>query len=54
MAITYNSICSKLGFDPMKDKIKNGNSEDDTKRSQFAVLSLEEHEFLIDYILKHI
>lgn len=53
MAITYDSICNKLGFDPMKDKIKYGNSEDDTKRSRFSVLSLEEHEYLANYILTH-
>lgn len=53
MNITYESICQKLGFDPMVDKQKYDSAEDDSKPSRFSVLSLEEHLFLMDYINSH-
>lgn len=50
MKITYESICQKLGFDPMNDTHKYPSAEDDSVPSRFSVLSLEEHLLLTDYI----
>lgn len=54
MTITYQSICDKLGFDPMKYKPKASNFEDDSKESPFSILTLEESDFLCDYLIKNL
>lgn len=53
--ITYKAICEKLGFDPIVDGYEYNYSghEDDTQISPFAILSLEELDFLSDYTEKH-
>lgn len=52
MGITFESICKKLGFNPITDKYdyKTSGYEDDSKTSPFSVLSLEESDFLCDYM----
>jgi len=53
--ITYESICEKIGFDPIKDKynfVYKGH-EDDSQPSPFACLSSEELEFITDYLIAH-
>lgn len=50
--MTYESICEKLGFDPLKEQPKynyNGH-EDDSQKSPFSVLTLEELDFLEGYL----
>ena len=50
MEITYESICQKLGFDPIKDSDKINEEyrktykghEDDSQPSPFSVLTFEE------------
>ena len=52
MNITYESICKKLGFDPMKDPypmVVHG-YEDDSQVSPLSVLSSEEKDFLYELI----
>lgn len=52
MNITYESICKKLGFDPMKDAYPyqyNGH-EDDSQISPLSVLSREEKDFLWEHV----
>lgn len=53
--MTYKDICNKIGFDPIKDgyDYKFSGHEDDTQVSPFSVLTLEELDFLSDYIEKH-
>lgn len=53
--MTYNAICNKLGFDPIVDgyKYKYSGHEDDTQVSPFSVLTLDELDFLLDYMKKH-
>lgn len=53
--MTYSAICQKLGFDPIVDgyNYKHSGHEDDTQVSPFSVLTLEELDFLSDYIKKH-
>lgn len=53
--MNYNTICKKLGFDPLKDQypIKIPNNEDDSIQSPFSVLTLEESEFITDYLVKN-
>ena len=59
MEITYEGICKKLGFDPLKDYPRKQNNEesswliDDSKQSPFASLSLDELDFLAEYYQKH-
>ena len=52
MEITFENICQKLGFNPLTDKqnYKFSGHEDDSKPSRYSVLSLEEIEFLCDYM----
>lgn len=53
MGITYESICIKLGFDPLSYKPKVSDYEDDSRTSPFSILSLEESIFLNDYLMKN-
>ena len=50
--ITYESICAKLGFDPIVNppKINYKGHEDDSEESPYAILTLEESKFLCDYV----
>lgn len=50
--ITYESICEKLGFDFTKWK-SNAVDEDDSKESPFAILTMDELEFAVEYLKKH-
>lgn len=52
MEITYESICQKLGFDPQNYEPKTSDYEDDSKVSPYSVLTIEESEFLYDYMTK--
>lgn len=54
MTITYQSICDKLGFDPMKYEPKVSDYEDDSKESPFSTLTLEESDFLCNYLMKNL
>ena len=53
--MTYRDICNKIGFDPIVDgyDYKYSGHEDDTQISPFSALTLEELDFLSDYIEKH-
>ncbi len=51
MAITYESICDKLGFKPEEYEYSFSGYEDDSKASPLAVLSEEELDFLIKYLI---
>jgi len=60
MEITYESICKKLGFDPLTTDPKEIYPQyedpfliDDSFESPFSVLSLDESSFLIDYYRNH-
>lgn len=50
MNITFSSICEKLGFNPMITKPVYISGEDDTQKSPFSVLSVEEIDFLYNYM----
>lgn len=52
MGITFESICQKLGFNPLTDKYdyKLSGHEDDSKPSRYSVLSFEEIDFLCNYM----
>lgn len=54
MELTYESICEKLGFDPMVNppERKYNGHEDDTEPSPYAVLTLEESNFLMPYMFE--
>ena len=52
MEITYESICRKLGFDTDTYKPVVSDYEDDSKVSPFSVLTIDESEFLSDYLKK--
>ena len=54
--ITYESICEKLGFDPLVNPpipVFNGH-EDDSQPNPYSVLSIEESNFLMPYIAEAI
>lgn len=53
--MTYESICKKIGFDPIKNGYERKRSEeiDDTVVSPFSALSIEEIDFLYAYLKKH-
>lgn len=53
--MTYNKICAKLGFNPLVDgyNYKFSGHEDDTQVSPFAVLTIDELDFLYDYLIEH-
>lgn len=51
--MTYESICEKLGFDPMNDPRPYDLSDPwliDDSPSPFSVLTREESDFLADYL----
>ena len=50
MEITYESICKKLGFDVENYKPEVSDYEDDSRISPFSILTIEESEFLYDYL----
>lgn len=53
MKITYESIVQKLGFDPMDPPEPEFHGhEDDSIPNPYAVLTLEEEEFILDIMLK--
>lgn len=54
MAITYEDICKKLGFEPGKYNYKHSDHEDDSKESPYSILTSEELDFLCDYYAKNI
>lgn len=55
MDLTYEGICKKLGFNPLKGEHQQQRSKeddwliDDSKKSPYSVLTLEELDFLCDY-----
>ncbi len=55
MTYSYEEICKKIGFDPLKDPypIPFNGHEDDSHESPFAPLSPEELIFLIEYYKQH-
>lgn len=55
MNITFDSICEKLGFNPLVNppKINFTGHEDDSEESPYAILSYEESKFLCEYVGKH-
>lgn len=53
MAITYERICEKLGFDARKYKSESKGTEyDGEEENPFSILSVEELDFLMDYLIK--
>lgn len=60
MNTTYENICKKLGFDPIKDREKVNERYrqkdswllDDSKPSLFSVLNDEEKDFLFDTLFR--
>ncbi len=55
MGITFESICEKLGFNPFINPSHYNLSghEDDSHESPYAILSLEESEYLCEYMKIH-
>ena len=53
MEINYESICRKLGFTPGENKYNLSDYEDDSKTSPYAVLTLDELDFLCEYMKKN-
>lgn len=63
MEITYESVCRKLGFDPIKDADrineeyekthKNSWFIDDSQPNPYSVLTDEEETFLMNYIIEY-
>lgn len=53
--MTYSEICNKLGFDPVADgyDYKHSGHEDDSRVSPFSVLTDEESDFLLYYMIAH-
>lgn len=53
--MSFSDICEKLGFDPIKDElpIVMTGHEDDSQPSPFAILTDEESDFLLDYMIEH-
>lgn len=51
----YSDICKKLGFNPVSDgySYKYSGHEDDSQVSPFSVLTEEESNFLLDYMIAH-
>lgn len=56
MEITFESICNKLGYNPLVNPPKRsfGDYEDDSKESPYAKLTIEESDFLCEYMKEHI
>ncbi len=55
VTFSYEEICQKIGFDPLKDPypIPFNGHEDDSHESVFAALSPDELTFLIEYYKQH-
>ena len=53
MEVTFEKICDKLGFIPGKREVHLSGDEDDSKQSPYSVLTMEESDFLLDYLLSH-
>ncbi len=55
MEITLQSICQKLGFNPLIQKYdyKCEGHEDDSQKSPFSVLTFEENEFMYNLMFKN-
>ena len=53
MEITFEKMCDKLGFIPGKREVHLSGDEDDSKQSPYSVLTMEESDFLLDYLLSH-
>lgn len=53
--MSFDALCAKMGYNPLKDKYPNPikDHEDDSQVSPFSVLSLEELEFMTDYLIAH-
>ena len=55
--VTYQSICDKLGFDPITDDIEYFTNmpdhEDDSMVSPFSALSSEQLDVLIEYLVSN-
>ena len=53
--MTYSEICKKLGFDPVVDgyDYKYSGHEDDSQISPFSILTDEESDFLLNYMIAH-
>mgnify|MGYP004551307315 FL=1 len=53
--MTYSDICKKLGFDPVADgyDYKYSGHEDDSQVSPFSILTDEESDFLLGYMIAH-
>ena len=51
----YESLCKKIGFDPIKDdyQFPHTGHEDDRFESPFKVLSDEELKFFVNYFIAH-
>lgn len=51
----YKSVCQKLGFDPLKDRVElpMATHEDDRTESPFAKLTAEELEVLGNHLMKN-
>ena len=58
MGITYESICQKLGFDPVKGEYPQNNEKkdswliDDSVENPYSVLTQEESDFLMEFFIK--
>ena len=53
MEVTFEKICDKLGSIFWKRSITLSGDEDDSKQSPYSVLTMEESDFLLDYLLSH-
>lgn len=55
--ITYESICEKLGFDPIVDDVEYfmniPDHEDDSRVSPFRILSLDELRVLTKHLIQN-
>ncbi len=54
--ITYDAVCKKLGFDPINSDKYNKlqfHTEDDNYTNPLDVLTMEELDFLVEYVKKN-
>lgn len=49
----FESLCLKMGYNPLKEHYPSEYKNDDSGRSPFKVLSLEELDFLTQYMQFH-
>lgn len=55
MMVTYDGICEKLGFDAITYKGETRDTEyDGDKKNPFDILSVEELDFLMDYLKENL